>query len=134
METLAVVESIPRAEPNGATSLSANQAHEIERLAHDYQFRDGAAVSSFLLRHTSLSQLLRETHQQIKTVFGCDTAIALEVFTDPESDDGQQLFALIQTALPVDAALAQLQRLDQTWWLDAAPAANGLFNLDVEYV
>lgn len=117
-----------------AASSEANKEIEIERLAKDYQFKDYAAVWAFLNSHTELLLLLREAHHKIKTVFGYDTEIALEVFTDPESDDGQKLFALIFTALPVDEALAQLERLDQEWWLDATPRAKGLLNFDVEYI
>lgn len=117
-----------------AASSEANKEIEIERLAKDYQFKDYAAVWAFLNSRTELLLLLREAHHKIKTVFGYDTEIALEVFTDPESDDGQKLFALIFTALPVDEALAQLERLDQEWWLDAAERAKGLLNFDVEYI
>ncbi|MGE0133148.1 MAG: hypothetical protein AB7U82_34155 [Blastocatellales bacterium] len=117
-----------------AASVEANKEIEIEGLSKGYQFKDYAAVSAFLNSHSDLLLLLREAHHKIKSVFGFDTEIALEVFTDPESDDGQKLFALIFTTLPVDEALACLERLDQDWWLDASTRANGLLNLDVEYI
>lgn len=134
MEAAFAVESFTQVGPSVAAALAASADIEIKQLAKDYQFNDGASVESFLSRHASLLSLLREAHHQIKSVFGFDTDIALEVFTDPDSDDGSQLFALILTALPVNEALAQLERLDQNWWFDAAPRAAGLLNLDVEYV
>lgn len=126
--------STPNFDESLAASSEATKEIEIERLAKDYQFKDYAAVRSFLNSHSDLLLLLRAAHHKIKTLFGYDTEIALEVFTDPDSDDSHKLFALIYTALPVDEALAQLDRLDQEWWLDAATRANGLLNLDVEYI
>jgi hypothetical protein len=133
-EAMPVLESLAQLEPGVAESLVANRELEIEQLATHSQFKDGVAVRSFLSRHVPLLLLLREAHHKIKTVFGFETGLALEVFTDPDDDDGQQLFVLIRTALPVDEALAQLERLDEAWWLDAAPRAEGWLNLDVEYV
>jgi hypothetical protein len=117
-----------------ASSIEANKDLEIERLAKDYQFKDYAAVRTFLESHSFLILLLREAHHKIKSLFGYDTVIALEVFTDPESDDDSKLFGLIFTALPVNEALAHLDKLDQEWWLDASARAQGSLNFDVEYI
>ena len=134
LEISLAVKSFAPVEPGVAAALAVSADIEIKQLAKDYQFKDEASVESFLSRYASLLLLLREAHHQIKSVFGFDTDIALEVFTDPDSDDGPQLFALIRTALPVNEALTQLERLDQNWWFDAAPRAACLLNLDVEYV
>lgn len=123
-----------RFEQSLAASTEANKESEIEQLAKDYQFKDYAAVRSFLSSHSELLMVLHQGHHKVKDIFGFDTEIALEVFTDPESDTGQKLFALIYTALPVDTALAQLERLDQEWWLEASIQANGFLNFDVEYI
>lgn len=117
-----------------AASPEANKEFEIEQLATVYQFKDYTAVRSFLSSHSGLLMLLDEAQKKIKEVFGANTEIALEVFSDPESDVGPKLFALIYTVLPVDQALAQLEHLDQEWWLDASARANGLLNFDVEYI
>jgi hypothetical protein len=117
-----------------AASIEASKDIEIELLAKAYQFKDYAVVRAFLNSNAFLILLLREAHNKIKSHFGFDTEIGLEVFTDPESDDGQKLFALIFTALPVDEALERLERLDQEWWLDAITRAKERLNLDVEYI
>lgn len=117
-----------------AASIEVGEEILIEQLAKDYQFKDSAEVRAFLNSNAFLISLLKEANRKIKSQFGYDTAIALEVFTDPDSDDGQKLFALIFTALSADEALERLERLDQEWWLDASARAKGRLNIDVEYI
>lgn len=107
---------------------------EIEQLAKAYQFKDYSEVRAFLNSNAFLIPLLREAHYRIKSQFGFDTEIVLEIFTDPESKDSRKLFALIFTALPVDEALERLKRLDQEWWLDTITRAKERLSIDVEYV
>ncbi|TAF34817.1 MAG: peptidase [Oscillatoriales cyanobacterium] len=45
--------------------------------------------------------------------------LPLEVKTDPEIANWRSLWITIYTKLEVDEALAKLQTLDRTWWLDA---------------
>ncbi|MCI0614559.1 hypothetical protein L0244_16350 [bacterium] len=123
-----------RLEESLAASIEASKDIEVEQLAKDYQFKDYAEVSAFLNSNAFLILILREAHHKIKNHFGFDTEIALEVFTDPEGDDGQKLFALIFTALPVNEALERLEQLDQEWWLDTTTRAKGRLNIDVEYI
>jgi hypothetical protein len=106
----------------------------IEQLAKDYQFKDYTEVRAFLDSNDFLVPLLKEAHHKIKSQFGYDTEIALEVFTDPESDDDQKLFALIFTALSANDAIGHLEKLDQEWWLDASTRAKGRLNIDVKYI
>ena len=95
-----------------------------------YAVRDRRTVERFLARHRFLVPVLREARQSIAETFGPETPVILEVSTDPEKGDSA-LFARIETALPVPAALDRLNRLYDVWWLDALPAARGFLHVDV---
>jgi hypothetical protein len=88
----------------------------------------------FVEGHPQLAVLLEEARARIADCFGSEVRVALELVTDVDSANETELFALIPTDLPVDEASRRLSRLDEEWWLDAAPEAQGLLNIDVEHV
>ena len=97
----------------------------VQGLAEIYEFRDHVAVSSFLRENQFLFPLLLEARRRIETCFGTDTQVALEVFTDPESEDDTQLVAFLLTSLPPVEAVAALNQFDREWWLAASSNSNG---------
>jgi hypothetical protein len=99
-----------------------------------YLLRNATAVHRFLQAYPRLIDVLREAQLHLAKHFGPDPQVALEVVSDPEVDDSKQLFAYICTSLPVDAALAQLDLLDEEWFLDQLERVNGLFNFNLESV
>lgn len=99
-----------------------------------YQFRDHAEVTAFLQEHSFLVDILLGGYSQVQTHFGWNTPIALEVYIDPEGIGESELFALILTDSSPSDALDSLHRLDEQWWLDAAPESRCLLNFDVEFI
>jgi hypothetical protein len=82
-----------------------------------------------------LLPLLLEARQHVERVFGSDVPTVLEVVQNPEAADASpELFAYIQTTLPVPEAREKLEKLDDEWWLDALPRAEGRLNIALEYV
>jgi hypothetical protein len=75
-----------------------------------------------------LAPLEAETRRQIDRLFGADARVRLEVVRD--EDGGEQLFAIVASALPIEDALAALGRLDEEWLFDAP--TRGQFNVDIE--
>ena len=105
-----------------------------ERLTEIYRFRREHQVKSFLEEHEYLAPLLIEARQPIRQVFGEKTPVVLEVFHDPDSEeDESELFALIQTNLPVEKARMLRSQLDEEWWLANSARADSRLNIDVEY-
>ncbi len=98
-----------------------------------YDFRRPREVSTFLQAHPFLLPLLVEAHEKIAEYFEPSTKPILEVITDPESEDGRELFVLVPTHDTPEEALSRLERLDQEWWLDVLPQALGKMTIDVEY-
>lgn len=117
-----------------AVSAPLSFADTVEWLASVYQFRDRGSVTAFLEQNQFLAPLLVEAYTRIREHFGGNARIALEVFTDPESQQDQEAFALVLTDLSPTEAAARLDRLDEEWWFDASHQARCKLNLDVEYV
>lgn len=98
-----------------------------------YDFRRPREVSTFLQAHPFLLPLLVEAHRKIAEYFDPSAKSILEVITDPESEDGRELFVLVPTHDTPEEALSRLERLDQEWWLDVLPQTLGKMTIDVEY-
>ncbi len=99
-----------------------------------YEFADYFMVMRFLRNHPDLAALLLDAHDRLSEHFG-DCVRRLAVVVDPDSpDDEGELMVLVRTPLGPRDALAQLRALDEAWWLDALPRADGRMTIDVEYV
>lgn len=107
---------------------------DLEWLAAAYNFRDADRVRAFLHKHPEVIPPLLEAPAVVKRHFGASTQLVLELLHDPEADAHKQLFALTQTNLEPEAALAALDRFDQEWWLDALPRVNCHLTFSPEYV
>ena len=82
----------------------------------------------------TLIDLLLEAHAYLERYFGLDPQVVLEVVSDPDSNDSEELFANIRTSLPVDEALERLDQLDQGWFLAQLGRTGGRFNFSLEFV
>ncbi len=111
-----------------------NEKATIADLERMYDFLDYREVSDYLMRHPELIPLLFELCDEIQEHFGDDyQGLMLEVFTD-EEDGSQELFVLVETALPVREAINRRRALDAEWWPKVPRAQQCQFNIDVEYV
>jgi hypothetical protein len=115
----------------GMFSTALEQEQLIGRLAKLYTFNDYVSVANFLRGNTFLLNVLLEAHDKIQTYFGLHTNVVLEVFTDHEAENDQELFALIQANLSIEEELDALDKLYEGWWLDALPAAKCKLTIDV---
>lgn len=102
--------------------------------AQAYELRDREEVVGFVEEHPELKGMLAEAQTRIPEHFGNDTAMALEVATDIDSENAKELLLLIPVELSVDDAMARMSRLDEDWWLDGSVRAKGLMNVDIEYI
>ena len=123
------------AEPIVSDQRGIAPAERIAPLADLYRFNDRAAVTDFLSRHDFLVDLLIEAREHIRTHFGPDTPAALEVVYDPEDEHGEpELFARIETTLSAEEAAVHLDRLDETWWLNAVPRSQFILTITLRFV
>jgi len=60
-----------------------------------------------------------------------DGRFKLELLTDPDFGDNEQLFLGVVTGLNEDQALEALQRFDQEWWVHNARQARGILCIDL---
>jgi hypothetical protein len=106
---------------------------DLQRLVPFYEIDDEAAIASYVRRFPFVIPLLEEARPAIDAAFGAGTPAGLEVFIDPETTapGGEQLFVVIRPDLPPDDAYVRLDRLVDTWFLDAAPRIGGRLNLTV---
>ena len=105
----------------------------ITLLRRRYVFRHPDEVIAYLREYPHLVPVLLDAADRITRYFGPDAPLVLEVFTDPESEpEERELFALVQTPLGADAALANLYQLQDEWWLAAAPDGPGVLVIGVE--
>jgi len=120
---------------SGGVSLTGLPQQEIllGQLDELYQFRNHDEVKDYLRRHDYVVNVLVEAPERIKSRFGRDTQVALEVITDPEDGD-IKLFAFVLTPPPVEQALDLRDQLDEEWWLEASERAQGQLILDVELI
>jgi hypothetical protein len=103
----------------------------ISELSSLYEFRDDL-VEGFLEENPSLGSLLFEAYKIIPDYFGSEVETALEVVADPEAPGDRELFVVIRTELPPMKARALLSELDQGWWRDVSPVAEGKMEFALE--
>ena len=116
-----------------ATLLDVIEGQRLHRLEEIYSLRDAATVRRFLHACPQLVEVLLEARVHLQKYFGPDPQVTLEVISDPEAEGVDELFAYILTSLPVDEALARLDRLDEEWFLDQFDRIDGQFNFNLEF-
>jgi len=110
------------------------ESARLRQLGVLYLLCDSVAVRHFLRANPQLIHVLLEAHFHLREHFGPNSQVVLEVVSDPEAKDQEQLFAYIRTSLPVDEALAGLDRLDEEWFLGQLDQVGGLLNFNLEFV
>jgi hypothetical protein len=118
------------------SSTKENEAR-LRLLQGFYTLVNADEVHRFLRVYPDAADVLIEARPHIERIFGSNTRVTLEVTFDPDSEslrDSEELFADIQTSLPVDAALARLHKLDQDWFLSQLCRVKGRLNFSLEFV
>jgi hypothetical protein len=116
------------------TLLDTIESQRLHQLEEAYSLRNAAAVRRFLHACPQLVEVLLEAHVYLQKYFGPDPQVTLRVVSDPEAESTDELFAYIRTSLPVDEALARLDKLDEDWFLDQLDRVNGQLNFNLEFV
>jgi hypothetical protein len=107
----------------------------IRSLQRLFVFRGHHDVETMLEDSPQLVPLLIEAHKEVGRIFGKNALLILEVVRNPEArDDSPEIVLYIETVLPVQAAMEQLARLDDEWWLDRVARGEGRLNIALEYV
>ncbi|MSQ14691.1 MAG: hypothetical protein EXR50_02365 [Dehalococcoidia bacterium] len=91
---------------------------------------DKAEVDRLLDKEPGLAVLVDEAIAQLIN-FIPDAHLRLEFLTDPDYEDGEQLFLGVSTRLQDDQALEALHRFDQEWWVNHVHRAHGLLCIDL---
>jgi hypothetical protein len=106
---------------------------DLDRLAGLYTFRERDEVSAFLAENAFLVPILFEARDKIQEYFP-NSPVFLEVRYDPEASDGDpHVVAYIETDLDVEAALNELDRFGDDWWLNIIDVTDMKLNIDVEF-
>ena len=96
-----------------------------------YTVEEPLETFKLILEQEVMVSLILEAHSKVRELFPSER-LALEVKTDPEIANWRSLWMTIYTKLEVDEALAKLQTLDRTWWLDASLVIpNNKLNIDL---
>lgn len=116
------------------TLLHTTENQRLQQLEEIYSLRNAATVRRFLHAYPQLVEVLLEAHGYLQKYFGPEPQVTLKVVSDPEGEGVEELFAYILTPLPVDEALARLDKLDEEWFLDQLDRVDGRFNFNLEFV
>ncbi len=100
-------------------------------LGEFYTFRNLPNVRSFLLSHPDVVELLCEARPHLQECFGPQVDVMLAVTQEPPESD--RMLAYIRTTLSAKEALAQLDCLDESWFLSRVRQVGAFFNFNLEF-
>lgn len=106
---------------------------DLRKLEQRYIFRNQSEVMDFAVNNSFLLQPLHEACEQIREYFGNSAQAILEVITDPEFVEDQELVIFIRTNLSPDEAFKKLEQIDDEWWLDIPANIRKKLCIDVEF-
>jgi hypothetical protein len=106
---------------------------DIQILEELYTFRERRKVIGFLETYPFLVSLLLESHYEVQEYFE-GAQLFLEVFSDPEKIEKDELIIYISTNLPPAEANRCLLEFDKNWWLKVSNLSHDKLCIDVEYI
>lgn len=130
--TISQAEQFTRRE--GTSSFLIEQITKIRHIRRIYNICHEVETIHFLHEHPALIDLLLEAPAQIERYFGSSSLLTLELATDPEDLDSTELFVNIGVPLPVDDAIARLDRFDEGWFLAQLERTDGRLNFNLEFI
>ncbi|MBF2057097.1 MAG: hypothetical protein IGQ45_07705 [Cyanobacterium sp. T60_A2020_053] len=104
----------------------------LNEITKKYIIDDQWEVFDFLYRHQELFLIVVEAEKQIKKYFNNDK-ISLNIITDPEIANWENLSITIHTKLNVDQAFDKLKQLDHDWWLDIFAQVGNKLNIHIDF-
>jgi len=115
-------------------TLSTYPTSDLRKLEQHYIFRNQSEVMNFAVNNSSLLQPLHEAWDQIRNYFGESVQAVLEVVTDPEFIEDQELVIFIRTDLSPDEALEKLEQIDSAWLLNVPADVRKKLCINVEFI
>ena len=91
---------------------------------------DRLGVTRLLREQPKLASIVTEAANQLIN-FIPDARLKLEVITDPDYGDGEQLFLGVSTSLDEAEALEALRRFDREWWIHHVRRTSGVLCIDL---
>lgn len=105
---------------------------DIHKLNELYKFRDRNKVIDFLEKYPFLVSQLIEACREIPKYF-TDFQLFLEIFSDPEEIEDDELILYISSTLSPDEANKKLMTFDKNWWLKVSHLSQDKLCIDLEY-
>ena len=106
----------------------------IAALDQFYDLPQWKQVHAYLHRNPDLVSPLVEIGQMITGFLPSPWRPYLEPMSDPEDEHSKgTLFVVVPTKLKPEEVGPILDRMHQTWWLDAFRKAGGRLNIDIEF-
>ena len=107
---------------------------DMATIAATFIVKEPARIRRFLEANAFLIPLLAAAPEEIRKVFGQETAISLDISCDSEAGESEELFAVIHARQTMDEALRNLRVLDRGWWRTIIRHAHAKRSTDVETV
>lgn len=105
----------PRLPSGFESAVTVDTEVEIDQLESVYVIDDSSAVRRFLRGNLNLLPLLWEARKYVADYFGDYALMLLEVVTDPEDGDWEQLFVNIRTSMSIREGFDQLEEMIEKW-------------------
>lgn len=98
-----------------------------------YAYRNSNKVEQYLKTHPGLVIFLLDSRVYLREYFGDDASYSLEVVNDFEATNNhEELFVNINTNMPVEDALIQLDKLDRSWYFNNIDWIGSALNFSLE--
>ena len=107
---------------------------QLYQLQEFYDSRGVEDVWHHLKSYPVLIRFLQDSRHYLLEHFGSDTKYILELVRDPERANFRQLQVYIGTSMPIENALAQLDKLDEEWFLSQLNLVGNLINFNLEII
>jgi hypothetical protein len=110
--------------------------HAVESLLQNYSFKDAleqVEIIHFIYDNWFLVSILEECPAQSSAIFGKNTNLVLELFSDPEEEtESTELFIVIRPDLKLDESLKKFDQLLVGWFNTVQHRTHGLLNITIE--
>jgi hypothetical protein len=110
--------------------------HAVESLLQNYVFKDELEqieIIHFIFNNWFLMPILEECPAQSSALFGKNTNLVLELFSDPEEEtESTELFIIIRPGLALDESLEKFEQLLAGWFNTVQHKTQGVLNITIE--
>ena len=110
---------------------------DMETLPALYTFKEREQIRQFLESNPLALTLLQEAPVRLTSLFGEGTSVCLEVVSDPEFPQSQNLWAFILadigTSAKMEEAEQKVRRLHEEWLIHLPRPLSGSVHFDIEF-